>query len=164
MDGHALRQYLQPGEILLEMTRPAMWPTLMQVFKVLFWGTLAATFLWSLTGSFPLAWLYGLGLAALVFVGPLLLHALSVTVAITDRRVLVLKDFVGQNLSQVDIDAIDTVELDVGLVDGWLDLGTLRMSGPGVSLQLERMVGPKRLVDACYHVRHARCSQKGDQD
>ncbi len=143
---------LQPGEIVKAIGRPH-WIVFIRAFLLLAVGL--ALLVFSDTDAGRRAAPLPLGLGGIVFVLGLLALLLAwfersiVEMAVTNHRVIYKRGFIRRHTVEMNMDKVETVDVDQSLLGRLLGFGTIRVLGTGQGIEtLNRIGSPIRLRNA----------------
>jgi len=139
-------QILQPGEKIRQIS---------SIHWIVFWPGVAVAFLagvtYWLSETRPLTrfWFYAavaLTLVALVFLVQEWFKCWITEIAVTDRRIIYKKGFVRRITNEMNMDKVESVQVEQSILGRMLDYGTVTILGTGENLEtLRTIAGPIKL-------------------
>lgn len=99
--------------------------------KILYMGHISLWSLWHLIAAGVLLLpAFGLGL---IFLGIAYVRYKSVELAVTTKRIIVKHGFISRQTVEINLDKVESIQVEQGLLGRLLNFGTLIVSGTGTS-------------------------------
>ena len=99
--------------------------------KILYMGHISLWSLWHLIAAGVLLLpAFGLGL---IFLGIAFVRYKSVELAVTTKRIIVKHGFISRQTVEINLDKVESIQVEQGLLGRLLNFGTLIVSGTGTS-------------------------------
>ncbi len=99
--------------------------------KVVYMGHISLWSLWHLIAAGVLLLpAFGLGL---IFLGMAFVRYKSVELAVTTKRIIVKHGFISRQTVEINLDKVESIQVEQGLLGRLLNFGTLIVSGTGTS-------------------------------
>ncbi len=141
-----VERVLQPGEQLRHIS---------SIHWIVYWPGVAVALLavavWWFSGTrlLPIVWLYAGYALALVAIGLLVQEWFQwwiTEIAVTNRRVIYKKGLVRLQTNEMNMDKVESVQVDQSILGRMLDYGNVKILGTGEGLEtLRTIAGPLKL-------------------
>ena len=143
-----VERILQPGEQIRHIS---------SIHWIVYWpgvgvALLAAVAYWLSERPLTRFWLYTAGALALVAVALLVQEWFRwwiTEIAVTNRRVIYKKGFISRRTNEMNMDKVESVQVDQSILGRMLDYGTVTILGAGAGFEtLRTIAGPIELRDS----------------
>jgi uncharacterized membrane protein YdbT with pleckstrin-like domain len=143
---------LQPGETVRAIGR-LHWIVFVRAFVLLVVGIVVMVYAQYLSSEQASRLVTLIGWLVVALSGLLFLHAWFVRwiteLAITNHRVIYKRGFLNRHTVEMNMDKVETVDVDQSILGRMLDFGTIRVRGTGQGIErLERIATPIILRNA----------------
>ena len=145
MFGHYVDKVLQPGEQIRYL---ASLNWILYVPGVALWLVAAALYLATPTGFVRLSTMPSCSIGGLILVARAWFYWWTTEIAVTDRRVIYKTGFIRRKTTEMNMEKVESVEVDQSVLGRILDYGDVIVRGTGSGL------APIRNIDAPLELRN----------